>query len=155
YAFHSSQMDPLQHEFRMALAELALRRLDLAMYSTVTGARMSEQALEAHYWGRNMRETVQFSSAVDAALADGHRLFLEVGPHPVLIAHLERCLAAQKQAGYTIPSLRRGQEERRCLLQSLGALYVHGYPVEWKRLHPSGGRCVSLPTYPWQRQRYW
>src|SRR5262249_31544532 len=81
--------------------------------------------------------------------------FLEVGPHPVLSRNLAQCLAARREEGHIGGSLRREREERRTLLESLGALYAYGYPMDFQRLHSSGGRCVSLPAYPWQRDRYW
>ncbi|XXT16877.1 beta-ketoacyl synthase N-terminal-like domain-containing protein [Sorangium sp. So ce429] len=158
HAFHSPQMAPLQRELLHALSALAPRRATSSMFSTVTGARVSGDELDPAYWARNMREPVRFSTAVDAAVAAGYRTFLEVGPHPVLAGHLRQCLLEQKEQqaeGQVLFALRRGEGARRCLLQSLGALYAHGHPVDFRRLHPHGGRCVSLPTYPWQRQRYW
>ncbi|MGK3959668.1 type I polyketide synthase [Sorangium sp. So ce118] len=158
HAFHSPQMAPLQRELLHALSGLAPRRATSSMFSTVTGARVSGDELDPAYWARNMREPVRFSTAVEAAVAAGYRTFLEVGPHPVLAGHLKQCLLEQKEQqaeGHALFALRRGEEARRCLLQSLGALYAHGHPVDFRRLHPHGGRCVSLPTYPWQRQRYW
>ncbi|AUX31437.1 MULTISPECIES: type I polyketide synthase [Sorangium] len=155
YAFHSQQMAAFQGELARALSWLAPRPPALAMYSTVTQARVAGGDLDAAYWARSIREPVRFAGAIARAIADGHRDFLEVGPHPALTGNLEQCLLDRGEQGIALPTLRRGQDERRCLLQSLGALYAHGHAIDWKRLYPSGGRCVSLPAYPWQRQRYW
>ncbi|WP_437597390.1 SDR family NAD(P)-dependent oxidoreductase [Sorangium sp. So ce590] len=155
YAFHSPQMEPLQRDFRDALGEVAAVRASLAMYSTVTGERLEGEALDAGYWARNIREPVQLARAVAAAFADGHEICLEVGPHPVLLANLQELLSERGAGGKAVPTLRRDQGERRSVLQALGALHAHGYPVPWKRQYPSGGRCVPLPAYPWQRERYW
>ncbi|XYH94558.1 type I polyketide synthase [Sorangium sp. So ce1128] len=154
YAFHSPQMTPLAGELIAALGPIARRRAALPMYSTVTGARVSGAELDAVYWARNMREPVQLARAVDAAIAEQHRAFLEVAPQPVLASNLERCIAASAIEGHAIPTLRRGKDELRCLMQAVGALYACGALVDFRRLYP-GGRVASLPTYPWQRQRYW
>ncbi|HEX6828088.1 MAG TPA: polyketide synthase dehydratase domain-containing protein, partial [Burkholderiales bacterium] len=155
YAFHSPQMAPFQAELRNALGRIEVRRAAHSMYSTVTGARVEGEALDTGYWARNLREPVQLAGALGAAIRDGYRLFVEVGPHPVLTSNVQECLQASPEEGHVLPTLRRGQEERPCLLQALGGLYAHGAAVEWTRLYPQGGRVVSLPTYPWQRQRYW
>ncbi|WP_437996726.1 SDR family NAD(P)-dependent oxidoreductase [Sorangium sp. So ce185] len=155
YAFHSPQMEPLQRDFRGALGDVAAGRPSIAMYSTVTGERLDREPLDAGYWARNIREPVQLARAVSAAWADGHEIFLEVGPHPVLLANLQQLLSERGTGGKALPTMRRDQGERRSVLQALGALYAHGYPVRWKLQYPSGGRCVPLPAYPWQRERYW
>jgi acyl transferase domain-containing protein/thioesterase domain-containing protein len=155
HAFHSPQTAPFQRELERALTGLAPRRAALAMYSTVTGARIAGEALDAAYWAKNIREPVLFSRAVDAAIADGHQLYIEIGPHPTLSANVEQNLLERRADGHAVFSLQRGREERRCMLRSLGALYAHGHAVEWKHVYPAGGRCVSLPAYPWQRERYW
>ncbi|WP_438004841.1 beta-ketoacyl synthase N-terminal-like domain-containing protein [Sorangium sp. So ce321] len=155
HAFHSAQMAPLDRELEIALSGLSPRKAALPLFSTVTGAPVAGSELEPAYWARNMREPVRFAGAVDAALAAGHRIFLEVGPHPVLSGHLQQCFSTRGAEAHAVSSLRRGLPARRCLLQSLGALHAHGHAVEWKRLYPAGGRCVSLPTYAWQRTRHW
>ncbi|KYF87943.1 hypothetical protein BE20_24370 [Sorangium cellulosum] len=155
YAFHSPQMAPFRGELAAALERLDAAGPAVPMYSTVTGAKVGGAPLDGAYWSRNIREPVLFAGAVDAAILDGHRTFLELGPHPVLSANVEQCLAARAQEGHAVATLRRAQEERWCLLQSLGALYAQGYPVEWRQLYPGGARCVALPAYPWQRERCW
>ena len=102
-----------------------------------------------------MRDTVRFAAAVDQLIQDGHDLFLEVGPHPVLAASITACLQRQGRRGATVASLRRLEPERPMLLGALGRLYTLGYPVYWGKLYPQGGRLVRLPAYPWQREYYW
>ncbi|XYH95261.1 type I polyketide synthase [Sorangium sp. So ce1128] len=155
HAFHSVQMAPLDRELEAALSGLSPRKAALPLFSTVSGAQVAGSELDPAYWARNMREPVRFAGAIDGALAAGHRLFLEVGPHPVLSGHLQQCFSARGVEAHAVFSLRRGLPARRCLLQSLGALHAHGHAVDWKRLYPAGGRCVSLPTYAWQRTRHW
>ncbi|AUX29428.1 MULTISPECIES: non-ribosomal peptide synthetase/type I polyketide synthase [Sorangium] len=154
-ASHSPQVDPLRSELLDALSGLAPGAATLPIYSTVTGRAREGAGFGPEYWVENLRRPVRFSQAVQRLIADGHALFLEVSPHPILLPALEEGLDVGGQSGAALPSLRRGEEERRNLLESLGALYTRGYPVEWRRLYPNGGRCVRLPTYPWQRQRLW
>ena len=161
YAFHSPQMAPFQSELRAALGWLRPQSAKIAMYSTTRGAKIDGAELGADYWASGIREAVQFAPAVEAARKDRHRIFLEVGPHPVLIGNLEQCLAEGGADGAAIPTLRRGQDELRCLFTALGALYVRGGGLDFQRIHSQGAqrspgaRVASLPIYPWQRQRHW
>ena len=156
YAFHSPQMDQLARELVQALGRIDGRRAAIPLYSTVTGAPIDGEALDATYWGRNVREPVLFARAVASALADGHLLYLEIGPHPVLPENLEQCIThARRREGQVVFTLRRQSDERAAMLDALGGLYARGVDVDWRALDPSGGRLVSLPTYPWQRERYW
>nr|AYM54554.1 short-chain dehydrogenase/reductase SDR [Racemicystis crocea] len=155
YAFHSPQMEPLRREFVEALGRVAPKRATIPMYSTVTGDKVSGEELDAAYWGSNLRQTVRFERAVGRALEEGYRLFVEVGPHPVLSLNVEQCLAARGEEGHAVATLRRRKEERQSMLGALGALYARGRAVDWERLFPRGGQVVRLPSHPWQRKRYW
>lgn len=155
YAFHSPQMEPLRGRFVEALGRVEAQPASCPLYSTVTGAKIDGRGLDAEYWGRNVRDAVQFASALEAALGGAHGLVLEIGPHPVLSGNVEQCLAERNKGEQAAFSLRRNREERRCLLEALGELYVHGCAVGWKKRHRAGGHCVDLPAYPWQRERYW
>jgi acyl transferase domain-containing protein/acyl carrier protein len=155
YAFHSPQMDPLARELVQALGRIERGRASIRLYSTVTGAPVDGEALDATYWGRNVREPVQLARAVASALGDGHALYLEIGPHPVLWGNLRQCVASQEVEGHVLFTLRRQSDERVTMLEALAALYARGVDVAWRALHPSGGRLARLPTYPWQRERYW
>ncbi|WP_272419461.1 type I polyketide synthase [Polyangium jinanense] len=155
YAFHSPQMAPFAAELVERLVRVDARRATLAMYSTVLSECVEGKELDARYWGRNVRETVNLAGAVGAAIHDGYQLFLEVGPHPVLASNVDQCLAAKEAGGLAVYSMRRGQDERRALLEAIGGLYTRGCFPEWARLVPTGGRCVPLPTYPWQKKVYW
>ncbi|PSB25824.1 type I polyketide synthase [Stenomitos frigidus] len=154
YAFHSWQVDPLQDELVHALQAIQPRPITVSLFSTVTGQRVDGQTLDASYWSRNLRSPVLFQAAMEALIQTEPSWFVEIGPHPVLRTAIAQCLQPHQRLGMMLPSLRRGQPERATLLQSLGVLYRQGYPVAWNRLYPTG-QCVSLPTYPWQRQRHW
>jgi len=98
---------------------------------------------------------VQLARAIELAVADRHRLFLEVGPHPVLAGNVRQCLSQWNAEGEVLPTLRRDRDEQESLYQALGALYSGGCEVDFRQLFPEGGQVVSVPTYPWQRQRHW
>ncbi len=162
FPFHGPLMEPTDREVEAGLADLRPAPAALPLISTVTGRAIPGEELDGAYWRRNVREPVLFAQAV-AALAD-HEVFLEIGPHPVLAVAISQGLEARSarpaiDAGGRTPavlaSLRRGRDERSTLLEALGALYALGRPVDWHGVHPDGGRLVTLPTYPFQRQRYW
>ena len=155
YAFHSPQMDLLAGELVEALGVVDARRATVALYSTGTGAAIDGERLDAAYWGTNVRAPVEFAGAVASAFGDGQRLFFEIGPHPVLSTNLAQCLAAQKEPGHVAFTLRRESDEPVAMREALASLWALGVSVDWNALNPSGGRCVSLPSYPWQRERYW
>jgi acyl transferase domain-containing protein len=159
YPFHGPLMEPTDREVEAGLADLRPAAAVLPLISTVTGRAIPGEELDGTYWRRNVREPVRFAQAV-AALAD-HEVFLEIGPHPVLAAAISQGLEARLAVdggGRTpavLASLRRGRDERATLLEALGVLYALGRPVDWHGVHPDGGRLAALPTYPFQRQRYW
>jgi acyl transferase domain-containing protein/surfactin synthase thioesterase subunit len=155
YAFHSPQMEPFQGELVAALQDLKPQPATIRLLSTVTGQRVEGEALDASHWGRNIREPVRFADAIAQLIAEKHTLFVEISPHPILAGYISQCLRDSEQEGTVLPSLRRQTEEHETMLSSLGALYSKGYAVDWRKLYPAGGRCVTLPTYPWQRSRYW
>ena len=106
------------------------------------------------YWAENLQRPVQFWKAVRSLVEDGHRFFVEVGPHPVLGASIVDGLKTLDIEGGVRTSLRRGEPERKVMLESLGALYEQGQSVAWQAVYPAG-RHVPLPAYPWQRERFW
>ena len=155
YAFHSHQMEPLAAELVRVLGNVAVQPTTVPMISTVTGRALEAGEGDAAYWGRNVRQPVLFAAAVAECLAREQDGFLEIGPHPVLSGAITACLAAHGRTGVVTASLRRKQPERVAMLSALGTLYTHGFPVDWRKQHPAGGRCVQLPAYPWQRRSYW
>nr|AAF62883.1 epoD [Sorangium cellulosum] len=157
-ASHSPQIDPLRDELLAALGELEPRQATVSMRSTVTSTIVAGPELVASYWADNVRQPVRFAEAVQSLMEGGHGLFVEMSPHPILTTSVEEIRRATKREGVAVGSLRRGQDERLSMLEALGALWVHGQAVGWERLFSAGGaglRRVPLPTYPWQRERYW
>ena len=153
-ASHSPQVEELREELMEGLKDLRPRRGEVPFYSTVRGERISGEECGAGYWVSNLRQAVLFAPVVGRLLAEGYGSFVELSPHPTLTLSVEEALR-EHGGGVVVPSLRREEEGREVLLGSLGALWAGGHPVEWARLHPQGGNCVSLPRYPWQHERFW
>ncbi|MGC5346989.1 type I polyketide synthase [Streptomyces sp. DT171] len=156
FAGHSAQVDDIRQELLDVLADVTPRRTDVAFYSTVTGTALDTTGLDADYWYRNLRRPVEFHRAVHTLLADGHTVFVESSPHPVLGVWLQESAEAAGVPSCVTGTLRTGDGGRDRFLASLAALHVHGHPVDWRAVFGSGNaRPLELPTYAFQRQRYW
>jgi acyl transferase domain-containing protein/NAD(P)-dependent dehydrogenase (short-subunit alcohol dehydrogenase family)/acyl carrier protein len=156
YAFHSAQMEPFQQLLIDQLTDVRLQAPALAMYSTVTGARVStDERVDRAYFARNMREPVRFSEAITAMAEDGFDAFVEIGPHPVLGAVINECLEAAGHSALVVASLRRQRSERHAMLEASAGLYVAGWTPVWEAFQQAAGEVTTLPRYPWQRKRFW
>jgi acyl transferase domain-containing protein/acyl carrier protein len=156
YASHCAHIESIRQPLLDALANLSPRRTELTMISTVDGQKLDGTELDAEYWYRNLRQTVRFATATEALLASGHRFFVEVSPHPVMPVALGGILAAKLITGAVIGTLRRNDGGFARASLAVGELHCHGHLLDWKALFaPIGAGLVDLPTYPFQRQRYW
>ncbi|MDF5718965.1 MAG: SDR family NAD(P)-dependent oxidoreductase [Rhizonema sp. PD37] len=153
--YHSPLMEPIKAELAESLQGITPQKAVIPLFSTVTGLQVSGLEVDGTYWGENMRNPVLFALAVDGLLQAGYNLFLEIGAHPVLASYICECSAKINQTITVLPSLRRSEPERVTMLESFGKLYTLEYPVDWHRLYPQEGQFVRLPSYPWQRERYW
>ncbi len=155
YASHSAEMDPILSELASALSDLAPQAGQVPMVSTVTGARCEGTALDGTYWCRNLRQTVRLDLALKELIGDRHGVFVEASAHPVLAMPLST--AGGECAGVVVGSLRREAGGMSELLRNLGVLHCHGFVVDWEKVlgGRTGSRLVALPTYAFQRQRYW
>ncbi|MET0404599.1 MAG: type I polyketide synthase, partial [Cystobacter sp.] len=151
-ASHSPQMEPLLGEFRQRLAGLRPRDGAIPLISTVTGGELAGSALDGEYWARNLRQRVRFADAITTLERSGCTRFLELSPHPVLAMAMEKTMG---EGRVIAASLRRGQPEMGALSEALSLLHVSGHPLDWSRIFRAAQPCVLLPTYPWQRERYW
>ena len=154
-AYHSHQMEKLESALTESLHGLRPRRPTVPLFSTVTGRLVQEECHDGGYWYRNIRWPVLFAEAVGHLIENGHLLFIEVGAHPVLSAAINECVMQRGIAGRVLSSLRRDEPESLSLRKLLGSLYTCGTSVDWRRVCPEPARYVRLPTYPWQRERYW
>ncbi|HEY9405602.1 MAG TPA: type I polyketide synthase, partial [Pyrinomonadaceae bacterium] len=154
-ASHSPRMEGARARLVEELDGLTARRPSVPTYSTVIGGYSEDLSFDAAYWGRNLREPVMFAAAIQNLIADGFDTFVEVSPHPILLISIQQGLAQAGREGKLLPSLRRETDERASLLSSLGSLHIAGHAVNWSALTPDAGRIVSLPSYAWQRERFW
>ena len=156
YAFHSAQLDPLQKDLIDALGGVRVRTLTIPVYSTVTARIASAEQLDAHYFGRNMRDAVRFADAIQAMATSELDVFLELGPHPVLSQSIAACLEASGRDSTVLASLRRGRAERATMMETCGRLYEVGCDsLNWKSINSGIGSVTTLPAYPWQRRSHW
>ncbi|MBD2519331.1 KR domain-containing protein [Nostoc sp. FACHB-973] len=155
HAFHSPLMEPMLTEFEQLASNLVYNEPQIDLISNVTGQLIKgAEICQASYWRRHLRQEVQFAAGIQTLLAQGYNLFVEIGPHPVLCGMGRQCLP--DGTGVWLPSLRRGQDDWQQLLQSLASLYVQGVKVDWSGFESDYPRHrVPLPTYPFQRKRYW
>ncbi|MEU5015686.1 SDR family NAD(P)-dependent oxidoreductase [Streptomyces sp. NPDC021749] len=154
-AGHSPQVDTLEDQLREVLAPVAPSSSDIPFYSTVTGGLLDTAELDADYWYRNMREPVEFEKATRALIADGHDVFLETSPHPMLAISLQETISDAGASAAVLGTLRRGQGGPRWLGVAVCRAYTHGVEIDAEALFGPDSRPVGLPTYPFQRERYW
>lgn len=154
HAFHSPLIEPMLDSFERTAAQVKYNAPRIKLISNVTGQAETTAVTNAAYWRRHARQGVQFARAIEVLQQDGYTLFLEIGPSPTLIGMGQRCVPAGY--GTWLPSLRSGRDDWAQMLDSLGRLYVEGVRVDWigfDRDYPR--RKIPLPTYPFQRERYW
>jgi len=154
-ASHSPQMDPLTPDLLALLAPVEPRPGALELASTVDLEIGPAPRMDAAYWVRNLRAPVRFADAVAALHARGYTLFLECSPHPILVPAIEATLREQAPEVAALPSLRRDHDEREALLDTLARAHLLGLSPAWSALFPGPVPAPPLPTYPFQRERYW
>ncbi|MET9805621.1 type I polyketide synthase [Streptomyces halstedii] len=157
FAGHSPQVEELREELLTLLGGTAPRTSDVPFYSTVSGGPVDTLGLDATYWYENLRRPVEFGRAVDALIADGHHTFVECSTHPALTVWLQQAVeAAGAGDGTVVGTLRRAEGGPGRFLAALTELQVRGLPVDWGTVFAgTGARKRPLPTYAFQRQRYW
>lgn len=153
-AFHSPQMEPLLADLEAAAQDLVPAAAGIALYTTAQADPRANSPRDGAYWAANLRNPVRLATAVAAAAADGHRIFLELSPHPVVVHSINETLADSQQDSFATGSLRRGQPERATLRLSLAALHCHGCEVDATR-PGAGGTLVTLPPMAWRHRRHW
>ncbi|MBI0292987.1 SDR family NAD(P)-dependent oxidoreductase, partial [Streptomyces sp. PRKS01-29] len=160
HAFHSPRMDAMLDDFRKVVEGLSFAPPSIDLVSNVTGAVASDaEVCSPEYWVRHVREAVRFLDGVRALEGQGVTTFLEVGPDGVLSAMAQDCLAERGEpasAPVIVPVLRKDRSETVALTTALARLHVHGSAVDWPSAYDGlGARRVDLPTYAFQRRRYW
>ena len=155
YAFHSHHMDEVQQDLIHSLGVVETMPEERPLFSSVTGAQIHGEELNANYWWRNVREPVRFFAAISELGRQGHGLYLELNAHPALASSITETLAHCAVTGKAFFSLRRKEPERPAMLGNLAALYAAGAQIEWSKLYPASYADVALPAYSWQKKRYW
>ncbi|MER6032199.1 type I polyketide synthase [Streptomyces sp. NPDC001851] len=152
YASHTSHVERIEDDLAKALAEVAPVSPRVPFFSTVEGDWIDSEALDAGYWYRNLRRTVRFEDAVRTLTGQDHTVFMEVSPHPVLTMSIQDTAEDAVVTG----TLRRDDGGLDRFLTSLGELWVHGIDVDWAQAFTgTGAHHTDLPTYAFQRNRYW
>ncbi|MDQ2695277.1 MAG: SDR family NAD(P)-dependent oxidoreductase, partial [Pseudomonadota bacterium] len=150
HAFHSAMLEPVLGVFAEQVAQIALKPPQIPYLSNLTGGWITpEQAVDPHYWTRHLRQTVRFADNVQALRDSGDWLLLEAGPGA--LAGLVR----QVPLLASLPHPRQPQDDQAAALAALGRLWLAGAAVDWEAFHGGGRRRLPLPTYPFQRQRFW
>ncbi|MGZ4770127.1 MAG: type I polyketide synthase, partial [Ilumatobacteraceae bacterium] len=153
-AAHSAQMDAILDEFEAVAAGVRMRAPQIDVISTMTGALAAgDDLVTPRYWRQHLRRPVRFTDAFRAMYDSGLRTFVEVGPHPTLL-NMARHIVGEHECTW-LPSLRSGHDDWRQMLMSAGELYTTGVHLDWRAVGGPGGHVVDLPTYPFQRERYW
>ena len=154
HAFHSPLMEPMLTAFERVAADIAYSLPKIKLISNVTGELATAELANPEYWCRHVRQAVRFAAGMETLHQQGYEVFLEIGAQPTLLGMGRYCLP--EGAGVWLPSLYPGREDWQQILQSLGVLYVRGVSVDWSAFDRDYPRHrLQLPTYPFQRQRYW
>jgi malonyl CoA-acyl carrier protein transacylase len=154
HAFHSPLMEPMLTEFGTVAEEITYNQPKISIISNVTGTKVGTEITTAEYWVSHVCQSVKFAQSMKTIEEQGYQTFLEIGPKPILLGMGRRCVT--EDVGEWLPSLRPGVDEWEQVLSSLGQLYVKGVKIDWSGFDSDYSRQkVVLPTYPFQRERYW
>ncbi|MEW1639700.1 SDR family NAD(P)-dependent oxidoreductase [Streptomyces sp. NPDC093801] len=156
YASHSAHVEAIRGELGRLLEGLRPRPAQVPFFSTVTAGWLDTTRLDAEYWYTNLRRTVRFEEATRALAAEGFRFFVEASAHPVLAVGVEQTLDDAGADAVAVGTLRRGEGGLARFHRSAAEAFVAGAGVTWRTAFPDPeGPFTELPTYAFQRQRYW
>ncbi|WP_420000097.1 beta-ketoacyl synthase N-terminal-like domain-containing protein [Streptomyces boninensis] len=156
YASHSTHVERIKDQIAELLAPVRPISGEVPFFSTVTGEQLDTASLDADYWYRNLRRTVRFETVVRSLLAQGHQAFIEMTPHPILTTPVEETAEDTSTDALVVGSLHRNDGGLERFYASLAEAWVNGVPVDWAAVYADTPvRRVDLPTYAFQRRRYW
>ena len=154
-ASHSPQMDAVKDDLRVRLKDLKPNSSSIPFYSTVLQDLTSGLDLDADYWIRNLRQPVQFAKTVQKIIDDGGSFFLEMSPHPLLLQAIKENADHLGKRISTCGTLVRDVDSSESFLESVGQAWCNGLSPNWGRIYGSSKGSTQLPSYPWDRERYW
>ncbi|WDD90201.1 SDR family NAD(P)-dependent oxidoreductase (plasmid) [Burkholderia sp. FERM BP-3421] len=155
HAFHSPLVDPMLDAYRASLESTLLSAPRVALVSNVSGALAGAEVGTPAYWLKHTRQAVRFGQGIEALAAQGVDVLLEIGPRPTLVALARQTLGPDSEQ-VSLASLRSGKGDVQQMLESAAALHVRGAALDWAALHALDRPVkIGLPTYPFQRKRYW
>ena len=157
YPFHSPLMAPVEQPLLDSLADLVPSQGDVTFLSTVTGTALDGSHLDGRYWWRNVREPVLFSAAITAAVEQGARIFVEVGPSPTLLSHINDTIDERVAVIAALPTLDKRDKGCDPIALAVAAAITRGAKLNRARAFgtpPTPGSRVDLPLYPWQRKTF-
>ncbi len=153
YPFHSALIEPIRDPLLNDLGAVPARDGAVTFVSTVTGAALPGSALDSTYWWRNIREPVLFADAVEAAAQAGARVFVEIGPSPILLSLVNDTLGARDLPFATLPTLERRDGDGDPFRRALAVALSRGAAVEAEAVLGTAS-ARDLPAYPWQKKPY-
>jgi len=154
HAFHSPLIEPMLPTFSQIVEEVTFSSPEIPLISNLTGELATAEITTPAYWCRHVTHPVKFAASMATLYQQGCEVFIEIGPKPTLLSIGRQSLP--EEVGVWLPSLRQGMDDWQQILQSLGELYVRGASINWVGFDQDyQRRRVALPTYPFQRQRYW
>ena len=158
HAFHSSLMKPMLESFEAVANQINYHQPQIPLMSNVTGKMADENITTASYWVNHVCQPVKFAQSMATLDQEGYKVFLEIGPKPILLGMGRQCVEEnQEHQGVWLPSLRPGLDDWQQLLESVAQLYVREVAIDWSNFNQNyqNYQKVTLPNYPFQRQRYW
>ena len=157
HAFHSPAMQPILGLFAEVAHQIEYSMPCLDLISNLTGELATAEIATPQYWCEHIVQPVRFIDSVRYLADQEYQILIEIGSHPTLLGMARYCLQEENPDNFAwLPSLRRGRLDWQQILNSLGALYERGVPIDWTGFDRDyRRRPLQLPTYPWQRRRYW
>jgi malonyl CoA-acyl carrier protein transacylase len=154
HAFHSPLMEPILGNFKQVAQEITYYPPQINLISNLTGKLATNEIATCDYWCHHIRQPVKFGSSLEFLTQKGYDFFIEIGPKPILLGMIRQCLP--ENAVILLPSLREGKSDWQQILESISNLYINGVSINWLKIDQYYTRNrIQLPTYPFQRQRYW
>jgi hybrid polyketide synthase / nonribosomal peptide synthetase FtdB len=154
-AGHSYQINPLLNDFRQTLVDIEHHCAKIRYFSGFTGNEIPEKEKASDYWADNLRKPVLFADTIKNLAAEGCEVFIEIGPHPVLLTSIEQTLNHFNYKAKTLPSLKKEKDCHLSLWRLLSELFVLGKSFDWSKIYSLSSEKTGLPSYTWVKENYY